>query len=133
MSLYEVKESLVGETRSASYAIDVFPNLTLLAFPDGGVTTMQWLPQTCTRTRIRVQAYSHYGQDDVDPMAVERLVQMIQVEDYAICEAVQKGLQSQFYDPGPLHYLEQRTHRFQKQLMRMMNETPRPITDRERA
>ena len=90
MSLFSVREQLVGETRGASYAIDVFPNLTILAFPDGGITTMRWSPLDRVHTRVRVQAYSHYGPDEFDPAATERIMQMIQVEDYDIVRKVQR-------------------------------------------
>jgi nitrite reductase/ring-hydroxylating ferredoxin subunit len=120
MSLYGVPDKLAGETRGASYAIDVFPNLTILAFPDGGVTTMRWTPLDLEHTRVRVQAYSHYGPGEFDPAATERIMQMIQVEDYDIVRKVQRGVRSQYFSPGPCHYLELRTHRFHYKIIELL-------------
>lgn len=122
LSLYTIYEPLEEEARLGSYAIDVFPNLIFLAFPDGGVMTMRWTPLGLTRTRARVQGYSHSEPHSVDDAAYAAVMRAIQDEDYAVVGRVQDGLRSRLYRPGPAHYLEQRVQRFQARLIALLAE-----------
>jgi len=122
LSLYTIYQALTGETRLGSYAIDVFPNLIILAFPDGGVMTMRWTPLGLTRTRVRVQGYSHSQPDPGADAAYAAVMRAVQDEDYAVVGRIQDGLRSQLYHPGPAHYLEQRVQGFQTRLMAVLAE-----------
>ena len=109
---------LSGNEASGAVAYSVFPNWFIAAFPNGGCSLMWWNPITLETSRARVWNYSP------DPGADHRsdfeMLKMVQAEDYAICEKVQKGLRSRFYEPGPQHYLELRIRGFQQRLMTML-------------
>lgn len=113
-----VRPELTGDASTGAYAFSVFPNWFIAAFPNGGAMVMWWTPLSLDRSRARVWSYS--PQADDDNRADVELLNAVQREDYAICELVQKGLRSQFYRPGPRHYMERKIHGFQQRLMKML-------------
>ena len=107
-------DTLSEEAATGVYTIDIFPNLTMLAFPDGGLTTLRTTPMGLDRSRIRLQNYAFRSATEDGGTGENRLAQMIQAEDYRVVARVQQGLKSRFYKPGPAHLLELRTRRFQQ-------------------
>jgi choline monooxygenase len=90
-----------GEGEEAEYYW-IFPNLMLNVYPDNFSTNVI-LPLGPERT---VTIFEWFFRDPEDP-AVRRIVEdtvafsdEIQLEDVAICEAVQRGLRSRTYDRG---------------------------------
>jgi len=90
-----------GEGEEAEYYW-IFPNLMLNVYPDNFSTNVI-LPLGPERT---VTIFEWFFRDPDDP-AVRRIVEdtvafsdEIQLEDVAICEAVQRGLRSRTYDRG---------------------------------
>jgi choline monooxygenase len=76
----------------------LFPNLMLNVYPDNFSTNLI-LPLGPDRT---VTIFEWFFRDP-DPKTVDETVvysDEIQIEDIAICEAVQKGLRSRTYDRG---------------------------------
>ena len=109
---------LSGNEAQGAVAYSVFPNWFIAAFPNGGCSVMWWNPISLDRSRARVWNYS--PDPDADHRSDFEMLKMVQAEDYAICEKVQRGLQSRFYAPGPQHYLELRIRGFQQRLMTML-------------
>jgi Rieske 2Fe-2S family protein len=117
-AFYKVKRGVEGKAAEGSLGFSVFPNWFIAVFPNGGATVMWWTPVSIDKTRARVM---HYTQDpEEDPRAGLELLRQIQLEDYSICEKVQKGLRSALYRPGPQHGLELRIRGYQQLLMRML-------------
>lgn len=80
----------------------VYPNVMLNIMP-GRLQTNRVLPLGPDRCRIEFDYY--YSRDPAALARIEKdreFSDEIQVEDIAICEAVQKGLASGFYDAGRL-------------------------------
>ncbi|MGH2587568.1 MAG: aromatic ring-hydroxylating oxygenase subunit alpha [Dehalococcoidia bacterium] len=112
---------LSEEAERGAYTIDIFPNLTLLAFPDGNLAALRITPVSLDSTRVRLQGYTEEPMEGPDDATRGMLARMIQAEDYRITQRVQQGLRSRFYRPGPAHYLELRTQRFQSRLAALLN------------
>ena len=78
-----------------------WPNLALNLYPDG-VNIERYLPDGVSRTRV---LYTYLFPPGGDPLAHEASVKLsleLLEEDRTICEAVQRGLTSGAYEPGPL-------------------------------
>lgn len=114
----KVLRNLSGTEATGAVAYSVFPNWFVAAFPNGGCSLMWWNPISLDRSRARVWNYS--PDPGADLRSDFEMLKMVQAEDYAICEKVQKGLRSRFYTPGPQHYLELRIRGFQQRLMTML-------------
>ena len=80
-------EFLSARERSGSFVFSIFPNLLILAFPNGSCWLLRWTPLSIDRTRARVWIYSRDA--DEDPRGSEVLLERVQREDYATCERVQ--------------------------------------------
>ena len=117
-SLYPHREGMGDEQSRVTYAIDVFPNLTILAFPDGGITTLQLTPLAIDRTAIELRSYSHRP-DEIGPDEEKFSVDFL-TEDYRVMRQVQQGLRSRHFLPGPAHYRESRTAAFHRSLLTAM-------------
>jgi hypothetical protein len=124
---------LIGEAAAMTYAISIYPNLLLIAFRTGDVHVLSWWPDGPERTEVRVQAYTHADPASIDAadsrfgaQAIERL----QLEDIAVCELVQHGMRSAYYQPGPRHELEARVAGFQRAYLAALHPT---TPDREGA
>jgi choline monooxygenase len=80
----------------------VFPNVMLNVVP-GRLQANRVLPRGPDRCRVEFDYY--YAPDPVARARFERdraFTEKIQLEDMAICEAVQRGLASGYYEPGRL-------------------------------
>ena len=117
-SLYPDRDGMGEEQSRVTYAIDVFPNLTILAFPDGGITTLKLTPLTIDQTGIELRSYSHRP-DEIGPEEEKFSVDFL-TEDYRVMRQVQQALRSRHFQPGPAHYRESRTAAFHRSLLTVM-------------
>lgn len=114
-SLYPPRKGMGEEQSRVAYAIDVFPNLTILAFPDGGVTTLRLTPLAIDRTGVELRSYSHRP-DQIGPDEAKFSSDFLE-EDYRVMRRVQQGLRSRHFRPGPTHYREARTAAFHRNIL----------------
>lgn len=80
----------------------VFPNLMLNVYPDN-ISTNLILPLGAHRTLTIFDWYFHDVESEPARERIRRAIDLsdeIQQEDIRICEAVQRGLKSRFYDRG---------------------------------
>jgi choline monooxygenase len=78
-----------------------WPNLALNLYPDG-MNVERFLPDGPRRTRV---AYQYFFRPGTEPASHEESMRMsaqLMEEDRAICEAVQRNLESGAYDTGEL-------------------------------
>ena len=116
----EPRPGLTGAAAQGSLGCFVFPNLHVIGFPTGGATVMWWTPTGPASTRARVLSLSHDSDSDV--RAGTELLARVQREDFDVCEKMQIGVQSQGYEPGPLHSSELRITVFQRRLLEMVQQ-----------
>ncbi len=117
MPMSFVKDSLVGRARTGPVIFNVFPSFIVSAQPSGSAAIYWWRPISLTRTVAGTASYSIHADD---PRLDEAMVRQVQNEDIGICEQVQVGLRSRFYQPGPRHNREIRIHGFQRWYMEML-------------
>jgi choline monooxygenase len=102
----------------------VFPNLTLSFYPDHLSTTLV-MPLGPDQTLTVFEWLMDEGVRTAEGETVRRAVDFsdeIQREDIAICEAVQKGLRSRFYERGRFSLRrESGVHHFHRLLMRFLS------------
>lgn len=122
LDLHEIRAGLSKEQSRSTYAIDVFPNLTIIALPDGGVSTLRFDPIDVRRTVIQFRSYSHLA--DSSEVEDESFLSKVLHEDYDIVYRLQQGVHSRHFQPGPAHYLEGRRARFHSTLMDMLAGEP---------
>ena len=121
-SLYPPREGMGDEQSRVAYAIDVFPNLTILAFPDGGITTLRLTPLAIDRTGVELRSYSHRP-DEIGPEEAKFSADFLE-EDYRVMRRVQQGVHSRHFRPGAAHYRESRTLAFHRSLRTALDEQP---------
>jgi choline monooxygenase len=78
-----------------------WPNLALNLYPDG-MNVERFLPEGPRRTRVVYQYYFREGTDREAREESTRMSAELMDEDRAICEAVQRNLESGVYDTGEL-------------------------------
>ena len=117
-TLYPPHDGMGEEQSKVTYAVDIFPNLTILAFPDGGITTLKLTPITIDRTGVELRSYSHRP-DEIGPDE-EKFSSEFLTEDYRVMRQVQQGLRSRYFQPGLAHYRESRTAAFHRSLLTMV-------------
>jgi phenylpropionate dioxygenase-like ring-hydroxylating dioxygenase large terminal subunit len=107
LSHNQVLKNLDEQSRNGFYTFGIFPNLHMVALPDG---TLAWLridPITAETSMIHLEVY---GIPNVSPSA-DQLAQEFEafmLEDVAITKSVQKGYASGAYRSGPANQLEDR-------------------------
>lgn len=90
-----------GNNRQAQY-FWLFPNLMINVYPDNFSTNLI-IPISPTRTLTIFEWYFLNPDQEEVQRAIKQTIEFsdeIQIEDIAICEAVQKGLKSKTYDRG---------------------------------
>lgn len=90
------------------FTYGIFPNLHLLALPDGTLGWLQILPGEsagCCQVRLEL-----YGIPDISPTAavLAQEFEAFMQEDMAVTQGVQRGYASGAYAPGPANGLEAR-------------------------
>ncbi|HAQ23196.1 MAG TPA: hypothetical protein DCR10_06570 [Acidimicrobiaceae bacterium] len=117
---YPPRAELGEEQALSAYAIDVFPNLTIIAMPDGGISTLRFDPISVSQTAVQFRSYSHSpGEPELDE---ERFASEVLNEDYNVMYRVQQGIRSRYFKPGPAHYLEGRVATFHATLLDLLDE-----------
>src|SRR5437870_9458682 len=81
----------------------IFPNMLLSLHPDY-VMVHQLQPQSAERTLILCDWFFHpeaFKHNDFDPDDAIQFWDMINKQDWHVCELSQQGISSRAYDPGP--------------------------------
>ena len=114
--LYDIS----GEVKAGFYAF-LWPNFTLNIYPGpGNVSLNLFLPVDTHRT---LAIYEYCFAESVPDQEIEdftRFIDQVQEEDVVLCESVQRGLRSGFFDRGRLMRSERALAHFQKLVYRFL-------------
>jgi choline monooxygenase len=118
--LYDIS----GEVKAGFYAF-LWPNFTLNIYPGpGNVSLNLFLPVDTHRT---LAIYEYCFAESVPEREIEdftRFIDQVQEEDVVLCESVQRGLRSGFFDRGRLMRSERALAHFQKLVHRFLVDGP---------
>ena len=118
--LYDIS----GEVKAGFYAF-LWPNFTLNIYPGpGNVSLNLFLPVDTHRT---LAIYEYCFAESVPEREIEdftRFIDQVQEEDVVLCESVQRGLRSGFFDRGRLMRSERALAHFQKLVHRFLADAP---------
>ena len=118
--LYDIS----GEVKAGFYAF-LWPNFTLNIYPGpGNVSLNLFLPVDTHRT---LAIYEYCFAESVPEREIEdftRFIDQVQEEDVVLCESVQRGLRSGFFDRGRLMRSERALAHFQKLVYRFLADGP---------
>ena len=81
----------------------IFPNLLLSLHPDYVMVHQLW-PQSPERTLILCDWFFHqeaFGRGDFNPDDAIQFWDMVNRQDWHVCELSQQGISSRAYEPGP--------------------------------
>jgi Rieske 2Fe-2S family protein len=98
---YDHEHEHDGKNRVFYYSI--FPNMLLSLHPDY-VMVHQLLPQSPERTLIFCNWFFHPGafeREDFNPHDAIEFWDMVNKQDWHVCELSQQGISSRAYEPGP--------------------------------
>jgi choline monooxygenase len=116
--LYDIS----GEVEAGFYAF-LWPNFTLNIYPGpGNVSLNLFLPVDTNRT---LAVYDYCFNDSVPEQEIAefiRFIDQVQEEDVVLCESVQRGLRSGFFDRGRLMRSERMLAHFQKLVYRFLTD-----------
>jgi choline monooxygenase len=116
--LYDIS----GEVEAGFYAF-LWPNFTLNIYPGpGNVSLNLFLPVDTNRT---LAVYEYCFSDSVPEREIAeftRFIDQVQEEDVVLCESVQRGLRSGFFDRGRLMRSERMLAHFQKLVYRFLTD-----------
>jgi len=116
--LYDIS----GEVEAGFYAF-LWPNFTLNIYPGpGNVSLNLFLPVDTNRT---LAVYDYCFSDAVPEKEIEEFthfIDQVQEEDVVLCESVQRGLKSGFFDRGRLMQSERMLAHFQKLVYRFLTD-----------
>ena len=114
--LYDIS----GEVKAGFYAF-LWPNFTLNIYPGpGNVSLNLFLPVDTHRT---LAIYEYCFAESVPEQEIEdftRFIDQVQEEDVVLCESVQRGMRSGFFDRGRLMRSERALAHFQKLVHRFL-------------
>ena len=99
----------------------IFPNLHLLAFPDGLFAWIQIEPLTVNTCEVMLEVYG-LPQSPASVAALQAEFNGFMAEDEALTESVQQGYASGAYSPGPVSQLEARIVHQQRLILRYMQQ-----------
>jgi glycine betaine catabolism A len=105
---------LSGDQLRTVVYVNVFPNVLLSLHPDY-VMTHRLVPLAPDRTRIECSwafAPDAVAKPDFDPTYAVEFWDLTNVQDWAACESVQRGLASPYAKPGPLSLAEDGVYQF---------------------
>ncbi len=107
------------------YYYSIFPNLLLSLHPDYVMMHTLW-PQSEARTRIRCEWLFHagaFGRPDFHPEDAIEFWDVTNRQDWHVCEQSQLGASSRAYRPGPYSPRESIAAAFDREYLRVMEET----------
>lgn len=94
-----------GQWHEEIAALSWFPNFGIFVYPDHSVT-YSWIPVSANQTLFRSTWLVHEDAVEGKDYDLQTLIKMgdqLNIEDKAICENAQKGIETSAYRPGPLH------------------------------
>jgi len=98
---------LPDRCREGFFTYGIYPNLHLLAFPNGLLAWIQIEPLTPSTCQVNLEIYGD-PQFSPAPDALLADFEAFMQEDMALTESVQQGYASGAYTPGPVNGLEAR-------------------------
>jgi Rieske 2Fe-2S family protein len=104
-----------GQRRVVHYYV-LYPNLLLSLHPDY-VMSHRLTPLGAERTRVVCEWYFHpdvAGAEDFDPSDAVEFWDLVNRQDWGLCEGVQRGSRSRGYRPGPYQDSETCVHFFDR-------------------
>ncbi|MCS7030481.1 MAG: aromatic ring-hydroxylating dioxygenase subunit alpha [Gloeomargarita sp. SKYG116] len=114
LACHRVLRDLPPENQTHFYTFGVFPNLHILALPDGSLACLRIDPVTVDECDVVTDIYG-MPETNLDELLAE--LEAFMREDMALAESVQRGYASGRYQPGPVHPLEARILHHQKLLL----------------
>jgi choline monooxygenase len=94
--------ALEGEVKAGFYAW-LWPNFTLNVYPGhGNVSINHFIPSAVDRTLVVKDYLFVDGVEANEEADFIRFIEQVQVEDVALCESVQRGLSTGYFDQGRL-------------------------------
>ncbi|PYJ00205.1 MAG: (2Fe-2S)-binding protein [Verrucomicrobia bacterium] len=97
------KEEEGEEAKHRVFYYSIFPNMLLSLHPDYVMVHQLW-PQSPERTLILCDWFFHqeaFGRDDFNPDDAIQFWDMVNRQDWHVCELSQQGISSRAYEPGP--------------------------------
>ncbi|MEN9215813.1 MAG: aromatic ring-hydroxylating dioxygenase subunit alpha [Gloeomargarita sp. HHBFW_bins_162] len=123
-SQHPARPDLLPENQTHFYTFAVFPNLHLLALPNGTLICLRIDPVTVDKCQVVTDVYG-VPEWVGDLEAVHRELNAFMQEDVVLAESVQRGYRSGVYQPGPVHRLEARIFHHQNLIL---NSLKTPLT-----
>ncbi|MCU0534648.1 MAG: aromatic ring-hydroxylating dioxygenase subunit alpha [Hydrococcus sp. Prado102] len=115
----QVLEHLTGRIRIGNFTYGIFPNLHLVALPNGMLGWLRIDPITVDTCQVNLEVYGIPGITE-EPAELEAGFDATTCEDIAITEGVQRGYASGAYTPGIAHRLESRILHHQRLIRRFL-------------
>src|SRR5438552_10715309 len=97
------KEEEGEEAKHRVFYYSIFPNMLLSLHPDYVMVHQLW-PQSPERTLILCDWFFHqeaFGRGDFNPDDAIQFWDMVNRQDWHVCELSQQGISSRAYEPGP--------------------------------
>ena len=120
---YEQEHEHEGKNQVFYYSI--FPNMLLSLHPDYVMVHQLW-PQSPERTLILCDWFFHpeaFRRSDFDPDDAIQFWDMVNRQDWHVCELSQQGISSRAYEPGPYSARESIPAAWDEYYLRIMNDS----------
>lgn len=120
---FTVLENPGADAEHAPFTVAAIFPLTLMAFSAGRLGVWYELTDiTRTRFKLRVHLLAPPELAEVPAIAAQyrEAINGIHLEDIPVCAGMQRGVESPFYEPGPLSHLEACLWRFHSYLKRAL-------------
>lgn len=117
---------LTEEERGRYNGMSIFPNLLLDCFPDNVLYTILW-PRSPVRTDVTcglLVESSTIGREDFDPGEIVEFHDLINRQDWKICERAQKGQRSRGYGRGVYPPQDEYVFEFDQRYLRERGPAP---------
>ena len=117
---------LTEEERGRYNGMTIFPNLILDCFPDNVLYTILW-PGAPERTKVVCDLLvesSTLGQPDFDPGDIVEFHDLVNRQDWGICERAQKGQRSRGYRQGVYPPQDEYVYEFDQHYLRERGRGP---------
>jgi phenylpropionate dioxygenase-like ring-hydroxylating dioxygenase large terminal subunit len=103
----QILDSLTADSRTGFFTYGIFPNLHLLAFPNGIIAWLRIEPLSVKTNNVELEIYGIPGISPNEANLIEDF-ETFMFEDMSVTEGVQQGYESEFFTPGPVNELEAR-------------------------